>query len=571
MTRKWPLLAVTLLVLLAGCDGGSASRAPTPDPDPVTVTLSESSVTLPPGGLWGFFADVTGSENTEVTWSVQEPDGGTITDGGLYTAPLATGTFHVVATSQADPEVAAVATVTVVAPALAVHPQGGHLRTGSRRHFFADSEFGVVTAVAWSVEEVGGGTITSDGLYTAPDAVGTYHIVATSTVDAQRQATTMIEVVDSGFVAIPGLFVERDFVSDVTATLLTDGRVLIVGGLLDCVEVFTPTGCVERPFTILNSAQIYDPATRSFSYTGDLASGRYAHSATLLASGKVLVVGGFPDFCVCSTPVATAEIFDPAIGTFTLAGPPGTPRAYHTATLLSDGTVLVAGGVQGVPDLLADGSVPALASAEIYDPVTNSFSPVGDMSVPRIAHTATSLPDGTALIVGGASISVGLPSTGGISAAELYDPGTGEFLPAGTLAVPRFGHTATLLASGNVMIAGGSSFGPSAPVFAGDDPTDTAELYESATGSWSVAANLISPAAFHTANLLANGQILFAGSTATPYWASHAELYDFPPGSSAAVGSMEYEARFRHVATRLADGSVLVVGGRTGLVELFLE
>jgi hypothetical protein len=178
-----------------------------------------------------------------------------------------------------------------------------------------------------------------------------------------------------------------------TATLLPDGRVLIAGGF------------GESPY--LASAELYDPKTGSFSPTGSMATARELHTATLLSDGLVLIAGGNDSwYSTTSTSFASAELYDPKTGSFSPTGSMATARSYHTATLLSDGLVLIAGGT--------DGST-WLVSAELYDPKTGSFSPTGSMTTGRAFHTATALPDGRVLIAGGDAF----PST---ASAELYQP-----------------------------------------------------------------------------------------------------------------------------------------------------
>lgn len=564
--QYWTLAVLSLAWVLAGCGGGSTAA---PAAASVAISVSPSSASLDQGTTQQFTATVTGSSNHAVTWSMQEASGGTITNAGMYTSPATTGTFHIIATSQADPTKTAMATVTIVQTSVVVQPAVEFLAFGGSRKFSAVTTGGELNLqVTWSVPEPGGGTITTDGLYTAPSQLGTFHVVATSTANSQVQGTAIVTVVGSGFVQILGNFDEQDELSDLTATLLEDGRALIIGGLIDCISNEWTSDCTA-PFTVLRSAQIYDSLTRTFSFTGSLANGRYGHTATLLQNGKVLVVGGFDSYCICSAPVTTAEIFDPATGSFSPAGAPQMPRAYHTATLLADGTVLIVGGVQGVPDLLAGGSVPALASAEIYDPGTNRFNSVGGMANRRMNHTATLLPSGMALIVGGAPVSIGGPGTAGDATAELYDPIMRAFSPAGAMAMPRFGHTATLLPTGNVLVAGGSASGETAPVFSGRAPTASVEIFNPQTKLWSTAPAMNSPRAFHTATLLHSGQVLFAGDTQESFPHGRAELYDPQSGASAPAGSLVAGWRWRHVATLMPDGSVLVVGGVTGIIELY--
>jgi N-acetylneuraminic acid mutarotase len=207
-----------------------------------------------------------------------------------------------------------------------------------------------------------------------------------------------------------------------TATLLDNGKVLVVGG------------------TDLASAEIYDPATDEWSSAGSMAATRADHTATLLPNGKVLVAGGADGHSIGSSMLASAEIYDPATDEWSSAGSMAAARDRHTATLLPNGKVLVAGGA---------GSAGPLASAEIYDPAGDRWSSAGSMQTARDRHTATLLDDGKVLVAGGYDDSVTLAS------AEIYDPATDGWTGAGSMATARVSHTATLLPSGQVLVAGG--------------------------------------------------------------------------------------------------------------------
>jgi WD40 repeat protein len=191
------------------------------------------------------------------------------------------------------------------------------------------------------------------------------------------------------------------------------------------------------------SAELYDPGTGTFAQTGSMAVGRFRHTATLLQNGKVLIIGGV--LLSSSNPTSTAEVYDPATGSFTLTGAMTTAREEHTATLLNDGKVLIVGGASSVT---GSGDLRLTATAEVYDPSTGSFSVSGSMTRARSLHTATLLPSGKVLIAGGGDDN---------STAELYDPAIGSFSITGGMEVGRSGHSATLLPNGSVLVVGGGS------------------------------------------------------------------------------------------------------------------
>lgn len=317
-----------------------------------------------------------------------------------------------------------------------------------------------------------------------------------------------------------------------TATTLADGRVLVVGGF----------GNKDNP---LASAVLFDPRKNAFSPTGSLATPRGFQTSTLLADGHVLVTGGGPAAWVNDDPyLATAELYDPATGTFSPTGSMTVTRENHTATLLNDGRVLIAGG----NDVLDH----ATTAAELYDPETGTFSATGSMGTARGYHTATLLKDGRVLIAGG-SPSNNAPGAS-IFTAELYDPTTGTFGPTGRLAIAHMFHSATLLADGRVMIAGGDGD-------AGD--LATVELYDPISGTFSETGKMNIPRVFQPAALLRDGRVLITGGGgdyATGNFLTSAELYDPTTGTFSLTGPMS-DGRTWFMANALADGRVLVTGG----------
>jgi Galactose oxidase, central domain len=278
--------------------------------------------------------------------------------------------------------------------------------------------------------------------------------------------------------------------------------------------------------------------------TGNMTTPRLEHAAALLPSGKVLVAGGGPDG------FATAELYDPATGTWSATGSMSIQRFGHTMTLLPTGKVLVAGG----------GDLPA----ELYDPDTGQWTKTGAMLLARRLHTATLLPTGKVLVVGGHDLGLTGPLLP-LASAELYDPGTGEWHPTGALSTARVGHTATLLASGQVLVLGGSDSKFS--LFA------SAELYDPAAGAWTPAAPMLAGRDGHSATLLTSGAVLVAGGlglSSRPVL--EAEIYDPAARTWRRTGSL-FAPHAGHTATLLPSGKVLVVGGGVGVLlantELF--
>jgi len=388
-----------------------------------------------------------------------------------------------------------------------------------------------------------------------------------------------------------------------TATLLLNGKVLVAGGTADNIVPLT-------------SSELYDPLTRTWSNAGDMNAPHMNHTATLLQDGRVLIAGG-------PTNNAATELYDPIAGTWTLTGSMSTNRTHHTATLLTNGTVLVVGGDD-------NRRFPAnvISSCEIYNPATGLWTPTSPINPPRSTHTATLLLNGKVLVAGGTQTFPGLD--------QIYDPVTGNWatnanvgsgrtatlLPDGHVIVmgpsyiylvdtsgnwtepelsgsfpERDGNTATLLANGDILLAGGNPGAPSSQIYnpGVDDPggkwttsgsvikqrnntsinllpngkvlvpgsaDNGAEIYDPTNGTWSNTGPLSTARTAPTGTLLPNGKVLIAGGVHNGNIISDCELYDYTTGTFTNTASM-LSRRYGHNAVLLTTGKVLVAGGIT--------
>jgi N-acetylneuraminic acid mutarotase len=412
-------------------------------------------------------------------------------------------------------------------------------------------------------------TVTYNGSTTAPINAGSYAVIATiNDPGYQGSASGTLVISPPPVVSTTGSLDVKRFYH--TATLLANGKVLVAGGVaISGISI----GAVGYP---TNGAQLYDPATGQWTPTAPMTTKRYWHTATLLPSGEVLVAGGFDgagtsaqaelyDPATASWTVTmalhsareqhtatllangmvlvaggfgggnTAELFDPVHGTWSTTGSMTTPRYYHTATLLQNGLVLAAGG---------QASSTVLSSAELYNPLTGAWAPANPMTTVREGQTATLLPNGLVLVAGGGST----PAT-----AEVYNPAGGYWTATSPMVTPRNSHTATLLPNGTVLVAGGNYFLTNTEIF---DPTD---------GKWTATVPLTNGRQNHTATLLPNGRVLFAaggvfGQDAVPFGTPTAELFDSAHGTWTGTAPMN-TARVHQLATVLPNGLVLVAGG----------
>jgi N-acetylneuraminic acid mutarotase len=318
-----------------------------------------------------------------------------------------------------------------------------------------------------------------------------------------------------------------------TATRLNDGRVLVAGG-----------ATCDR---VLASAEIYDPGTGTWTGTGSMTTVRVDHVAVLLEDRRVLVAGGYNG----GGTLASAEIYDPAAGTWTPIPSLSAPRAVASAAIMRDGRVLLAGGTSGHGT--APNTLETLASAEIYDPGTDTWSTTADMATPRIFGTMTLLGDRDILMAGGADYSS--PSGAVLNSAELFDPVPGTWSTTSAMNSPRIAHVAVLLNDDTVLVAGG---------WDGTATLASAELYDPGARTWSGTAGMSTPRQGPSAALLNDGTVLTAGGSAGSGPLGTAEVYDPAPAAAWEPSTNTLGLRYSAALTVLLNGDALVIGGQIG-------
>ncbi|MFF0292682.1 Kelch repeat-containing protein [Kitasatospora sp. NPDC004614] len=326
-------------------------------------------------------------------------------------------------------------------------------------------------------------------------------------------------------------------------------KVLAIGGS-------DPSGAAR------GQAVVYDPAADTWTATATQPSPRRLHAVVALADGKVLACGGIGGSTAPG--LASAEVYDPVAGTWTPAATMNQARWGHSAVLLPNGKVLVAGGSA----VRSGSTTKALRSAELYDPAAGTWTVTGDLTDARSGHVAVVLKDGKVLAVGGTA-SAGTGQDPAIAFCELYDPTTGTWSPTGSLLRPRALHQATALSDTTVLVTGGRAPG------AGDDGTfdpvsrRTAEKYDLTTGVWTAAKDMPAGRAQHRAVAVGTGGVLVVGGTGSEadeagfrsvvQYDSAADAWTAQPGMPTG--------RWGFAVAVLPDGRVLAAGGaaRAGL------
>ncbi len=366
--------------------------------------------------------------------------------------------------------------------------------------------------VSWALD-MPGGAVTAGAAdlvltYRSGAQLGAYGLTATVenlAGDSDMDSRTL-QVVSQEFLSDPS---GPQYAGGGTSTLLSDGRLLSVGG---------------------SGAELFDPPTGTWAGVGPMGAARSDHTATLLPGGDVLIAGGSAKSTGAA--LASAELYDPSTRKFSPAPSMATARAEHVGVLLADGRVLVAGGGPN-----------ATAAAELFDPGSKDWEPAASMSIARLAHQATLLGDGQVLVTGGWNGDL-------LDSAERYDPATNCWTPAGTIGASRHYHVSVRLPSGRVLVTGGMNWGPS---------DATAFVFDPAIG-WTAVGSMTVPRSAASAAVLADGRVLVTGGRQGNVTFASAEVFDETLGTWSQAANLS-QPRAGHASTLLRDGSVLALGG----------
>jgi hypothetical protein len=400
-------------------------------------------------------ATLASGQSSQLAWVVAsanslsvQPGVGSVSGTGVQVTPAATTTYKLLAASGAKKAVASVTVTVIIPPAKVTFSPTGSMVSGRQFHtatrlpgnqvLMAGGASAPGAASAELYDPASGTFTATSGAMNVPRSRHTATLLGNGLVliaggraAATGHATASAELYhpDTGLFTATGAMVQARY--DHQATLLADGRVLLTGGR-DAGGVYW-------------DAQIYDPAAGTFGTTGHMLTERCVHAAVLLKSGQVLVAGGWGGDEGLNQDLGSCERFDPALGTFSVTGGLTLQREEASATLLTNGLVLIAGKRQG------SGGTNGYPFADLFDPATGTAVAACADTHGGEGQTATLLPGGEVLITGGETWA----AKEGMHAAYLFNPAGNSLTATGPMAYPRLGHTATLLANGRVLVAGG--------------------------------------------------------------------------------------------------------------------
>ena len=493
------------------------------------IAISPPNVTIQVGATQAFVATATFTDGSSAdltataSWSSSERSAASINLTTGVAKALAVGATTISATSGSVSGSTLLSVIPAALQSVSVTPNPSSTGVGMARQLSAIGSYTDGTTADLTTSATW--STSAPSVATVSGGIVTGVALGSSDVTAtvgSLSGTSALSVTAGVWSAAAPLTISPLIVDYHSATLLNNGKVLVAGG--DCATI-------DCGYAVSGS-ESYDAVADVWTPKAKMKTPRFSHTATLLANGKVLVAGGYTKSMSVQPSLATAELYDPATNTWSPAGTMSVARNQHVAVLLPNGKVLVAGGVR-FPEALSN-----YQSVEIYDPASDSWSVTASTSTSHDRGTATVLQDGRVLIAGGQD-----------SSAEIYDPATATWSPAANMSKVRTNHTATLLSNGKVLVTGGFSTPASTP---------SAELYDPATNSWTGAASMMNTRGLHTATLLPNGDVLVVGGSDNS--GATAEIYHPASDSWTSTPNLT-NTHIDHTTTLLPDSSVLVCGG----------
>jgi len=493
-------------------------------PPLVQVVVTPAALSVQEGASAQLSAQVTGNADSAVLWSVREgAPGGTVAATGLYTAPQTPGTFHVIATSHADPARAAIATITVLPPAVVVTPTAPSVQQGGTVQFSAQVTGTADSVVLWSVREgAAGGTVSATGLYAAPQTPGTFHVIATSHADPTRSTSATVTVKPPP----PTAFQVGHWdppktwpIVPIEAALLPDSRVIA--------------------WSRLGKPNVWDPATDTFLEVPS-PSWEFCAGLTFMANGQLIVTGGH----ISDTfGLPDVNIFDPVASQWIPTTPMAAGRWYPTAIELDDGSILVVAGDKADSTL---NTIPEVRNADgTWRELTGA-----DRQIPFFPSLFLA-PDGRVFMAGPDRLSLYLDTSG-----------TGRWAngPLSRTSNRDYG-AAVMYAPGKIILAGG-----------GDPPTDTAEVVDlrAPSPAWRLTGSMAHARRQVTGTVLPDGKVLVTGGTSGAGFNDEsnavlsAELWDPATDKWSELSSERILRVYHSIALLLPDARVLVGGGGEG-------
>jgi hypothetical protein len=566
---RWPrhLLMVGSLCLLVACGGGgggggatgSSSGASTGvDPD-VTFVRTDTLVTVYPSNTISLMPHFTyGTARVNWTDSNNVARVSAVTSDALFTDTPQQSTVYTLTVSFQDPSTVRPLIKTITKTiAVTVTPLDGTYPncslTANNLTPQINSTVQLTSDCSWAFGVITARSVTSTLPQTSSISQGVPIVMQTPSTTGAFNYTQSVTYTDTRInqtltrtYAATTVTVTNDLTQVTAAGSMSNARGDATATLLSSNSLVLVAGGTTDGTAVVSTADLYDPATNTWRATGAMTTARRGHTATLLSNGKVLVTGGTDG----TTVLKSAEIYDPSTGQWTATtGTMRFTRRWHTATLLTDGTVLIAGGIVGsetVGGVTTDGS----KITEIYS--GGSFTSVTSQLPSAVqGHTATLLSNGSVLIAGrnNADGLAGAQTTAIYDFAKVLNGAAANWYSGPPMTRGRYNHAATRLADNRVMVSGGFLSGNTTEIFT----LGTAITSGSDYGAWTAGPSFVNARAQHTTTLLRSGAVMAIGGYNGANTLTSIEVLSSPTSAWATMPHSLTTARAMHRSTLLSN------------------